>query len=172
MKISLTKANLQTVIDQVKARGGASLNIDKVMAAPEVYATDLFRVLLIQKQLKEAAANNRCVTLVPDILSAAEAINNGMLKMAPNDDKTGIVLTMQFYIADQAVDNGAVVSDGALIVGDGEHNGTIVDPLWVNYRKAATSSSSTDGGGGCSAGWAALLTIAVAPLAVRRWRHK
>lgn len=172
MKITLTKANLQTVIDQVKARGGASLDVDKVMAAPEVYATDLFRVLLIQKQLKEAAANNRCVTLVPDILSASEAISMGMLKMASNDTKTGIVLTMQFYVADQAIDNGATVSDGALIVGDGDHNGMIVDPMWANYRKAATSSSSTDGGGGCSAGWAAALLLGLAPLAARRWRYK
>jgi Synergist-CTERM protein sorting domain-containing protein len=128
--IEVSSADLQTVINKIQKRGGAKLDPAKVKKNPSIYATDLFYVLLLQKQLVDEGTKNKYVTLVPDILSAAEAENMGILTLAPKGD--GIIVSLKYYVADAWIDNGATVQDGNLIVGDGCKNGRIVDPVWLN----------------------------------------
>jgi Synergist-CTERM protein sorting domain-containing protein len=158
--IEVSSADLQTVINKIQKRGGAKLDPAKVKKNPSIYATDLFYVLLLQKQLVDEGTKNKYVTLVPDILSAAEAENMGILTLAPKGD--GIVVSLKYYVADAWIDNGATVQDGNLIVGDGCKNGRIVDPVWLNMVGDKDSSSS--GTNNCNAGFGALALLAAIPV--------
>ena len=166
--IKLSSADVQTVLDKVVKRGGARLDPVKVRKNPSVYATDLFYVLLIQKHLTDTDTKNRYVTLVPDILSAAEAENMGILTLAP-DGSGGITVTLKYYVADAWVNGEAVVQNGNLIVGDGCRNGKIVDHVWVNM--VADESSGSGSSGGCAAGFGALALLAVLPLFAAHRKH-
>jgi|GEM_PF-5147760 len=166
--IKLSSADVQAVLDKVVKRGGARLDPAKVRKDPSVYATDLFYVLLIQKHLTDTDTKNRYVTLVPDILSAAEAENMGILTLAP-DGSGGITVTLKYYVADAWVNGEAVVQDGNLIVGDGCKNGKIVDPVWVNM--VADESPGSGSSGGCAAGFGALALLAVLPLFAAHRKH-
>ena len=165
--IEVSSADLQTVINKIQKRGGAKLDPAKVKKNPSIYATDLFYVLLLQKQLVDEGTKNKYVTLVPDILSAAEAENMGILTLTPNKNGDGIVVSLKYYVADAWIDNGATVQDGNLIVGDGCKNGRIVDPVWLNMSGDKGQSSS--GTNSCNGGFGVFtLLLAIPVLLIRK----
>lgn len=167
--IPLTRKNLSTLLDTAAVRtGGARLDIDRVIASPDVYADELFTTLVIQKEVLEGDSQG-CRSLVPGVVSASEAVRRNMLELKTAAGNDGITVTLKFFVADDA--SAARIVDGdKLIIGDGLHNGSIYDPLWANYRKPSTTGS-VDGGGGCSAGFAALALLAFVPV-LRRGKKR
>lgn len=162
----MTRANLAAVIDEAQQRGSGAMDIDAVLADPASYADRLFLALQLQKQIVEpAAASPKCVTLVPGVMSASEAVGRGILVLSKND-AGGLTAALRFYVADDADGARLDAATGNIIVGDGEENRQIKDPLWATYKAASSSSEGgADGGGGCSAGIPALLLIAALPAA-------
>ena len=167
--IPLNRTRLQEVLDLAAARTGRTLKIDDVIAAPQNYLEDLFTVLMLQQQIKEGPDAGSYVWLVPGVIEPRAAYDYKLLLLSsvPNE---GITLTLRYYMADDI--KGVRFVQGNLIVGDGQRNGRILDPLWGNVRAPASSGSTkkVDGGSGCNAGFAALLLLVCGALMAIRKR--
>lgn len=165
----LSEANLEAVLKQLEVNEGTTLTAAQVEADPAAHIDALFKVLQMQKQLKEPVGTSTCVNLVPGTISASSALQSGIMTITGKSGE-GVVITLKFFVADDA--NGARIdsASGNLIVGDGEANRQINDPLWATY-KASSTPAAADGGGGCSMGWTALLFFALVPLMDMRRRR-
>ena len=170
--IPLSRANLLTLFDNIVARGGKRLNIDEVLASPDAYVEDMFVSLAVQKQLKEGTDLKKCTWIVPGGMTPTQALNSGVMSITPEGD--GIKIVVKFYVADDAYGSGPIINNGNIIVGDGEHNGVIYDPLWANYRVSTNASGgAVDGGGGCnSLGSAGALLALIAGLTALGFKRK
>lgn len=165
----LSEANLEAVLKQLMTNEGTSLTLAQVESDPAAHIDALFKVLQMQKQLKEPAGRSACVNLVPGTISASIALKSGIMTITGKSGE-GIVITLKFFVADDAKGARIDSASGNLIVGDGEQNWQINDPLWATY-KASSTPAAADGGGGCSMGWTSLLFFALVPLADRRRRR-
>ena len=166
----LSKPNFSTLIDMIEARTGKRLDIDAVIASPDVYIDDLFTTLVIQKEILEGASLG-CRSLVPGTISASDALRSKILELSQRDGGDGISIKLKFFVADD--DSKPQIIDGNLVVGDGAHNNSIYDPLWANYRKASSTSGAVDGGGGCNSfGSCGMLLTLLAGLAAFCFKRK
>lgn len=165
----ISRPNLEAVLKQYETNEGYTLAPTQVESDPAAHIDALFKVLQMQKQLKEPAGRSTCINLVPGTISASSALQSGIMTVTGIYEE-GIVIKLKFFVADDA--NGARIdrASGNLIVGDGEENRQINDPLWATY-KASPTPVAADGGGGCSMGWTSLLFFALVPLADRRRRR-
>jgi hypothetical protein len=142
----LDRAALGTILELIRMRTGQTIPADDVIAAPNTYLDDLFKVLLFQQEVAEGPHEGDYVWLVPGVAEPAEAVRLGIVKFS-SSGSDGIEAVLRFFVADDV--KGVKFLNGQLIVGDGLKNGKLTDLVWLNAR-APSGGSEIDGGSGCS----------------------
>jgi uncharacterized repeat protein (TIGR02543 family) len=153
---------------------GAGL-AEQMLASPMNHLDEIFTKMVIQKEIREGERNGWYTRLVNGILKPAEAVEKGILEVAGGD---ALTLTLSYYVLDDSVLE-AFEREGYLIVPDGSHNGTIVDPIWLNmWRPDYAPSDNSQGGysagsgGGCTSWDGAAVVLLAAFLAAAVFMKK
>ena len=157
----------------------------RIVADPRANLDDIFKVLVIHKQVREGEMAGWFTRLVRGVAQPQEALDLGFLTLRSNEGERSLTLNLSYYVLDdrgeafmvrgkQDPNNPNSREIGYIVLPDGLHNGRIVDPVWLNRWKADTSAAGEGGGGGCTSGFAApfaaLLLIFAASAARRRMR--
>ncbi|MDR3321707.1 MAG: hypothetical protein LBS93_04595, partial [Synergistaceae bacterium] len=130
---------------------------DEILIDPLDYLDTIFSKYVIQKGIRQGEREGWYTRLVDGILKPREAVDLGILEVTSNG--MSVTLSLSFYIADDPTLESFVVRDGYLIAPDGDGDGRIVDPIWLNrwrdgYAPGANSLAGRggSGGGGCETG--------------------
>ncbi|MDR3354822.1 MAG: hypothetical protein LBO21_07270 [Synergistaceae bacterium] len=183
-RVTLSESEL---IDAV-GRSQASM----VLSNPSAYLSNIFNVLVIQKEIKQGGWEGYFTRLVDGVLDPQEAYRIGILQV---DGGQALTLELSYYLLDGPEGSGsrqeAFLHDGYLIVPDGHYDGELRDQIWLSVwedanaslgitesinggSSSSSSSKSNDksGGGGCNSGLSAAVLLASAAIIalVRRKR--
>jgi hypothetical protein len=158
---------------------GASL-ADTVLSNPSAYLTNIFQILVIQKEIKQGGWEEYFTCLVDGILTPEDAYEMGILNVTG-----GVALTLElsYYLMDGPESHAnskreAFLYDGYLIVPDGRRDGMLRDQIWLSVWKDAAGSYGygysydydydydKGGGGGCDSGLGIAALIAAAVFSV------
>ena len=154
-------------INKSEARQHFGADTDKIFASPQQYLDEIFKYYVIQLEVRQGERKGWFTRLVRGIMTPADAVAKGVLKVEGTSDK--LILTLSYYVMDGAGE--AFVHGSYLIVPDGMTDRVITDSIWLNkWSKACNSpsASSGGGGGGCSAGFGVLAIITAGALIKRR----
>jgi hypothetical protein len=137
----------------------------RILASPLDHLDEIFSKLVLQKEIREGERAGWYTRLINGVMKPRDAVDKGILEISGGDSLT---MTLSLYVLDDSTLE-AFESYGYLIVPDGSHNGTIVDPIWLNmWRPGYAASDNTqqgqnrDGGsGGCTSGSGAAILAAI-----------
>lgn len=167
--LSFSEDEIKSLSDSVErpVDMGKIFGSDRAAAAEE-----FFSVFVLQKEIRQGSRKGQLARLMggsdrqQHIISPTDALNAGLLKIS-NGNRT-FSIEFDFCVIDG--DNSPKYNEEykILVVGDGNKDGLIVDPLWSSLR-SASSSDNIDGGTGCNAGFA-IFALLFIPLIARKKR--
>jgi uncharacterized repeat protein (TIGR02543 family) len=137
-----------------------------MLSSPLDHLDEIFSEFVIQKEIRQGDRKGWYTRLIDGILKPAEAFDLGIMDVETTG--SALIFTLSFYLSDDPALETYVTADGYLIIPDGDGDGQILDPIWLNrwgagyspgnYPNSNLSPASGKSGGGC-AGGAGILTI-------------
>jgi uncharacterized repeat protein (TIGR02543 family) len=111
----------------------------KILASPMDHLSDIFYILVIQKEIRQGTRAGWFTRLVDGVLTPQRAVEMGILDVTGGNNLT---MNLSYWALDDTIEE-SFEWNGYLIVPDGENDNAIVDPVWLDrwkYRDAQSAS--------------------------------